>query len=182
MNRDLELKWLQTQWTLGLLSIGKLPEIATTLLCDGIESKALIELAGLTRKEPGAAELFEQALEELGCSPLEPIDAVRYYAKAISASIVASEITPLEGANRIWRAVLHVDLHGFHELDPFIYAASEIPDRPWDRKFFEDAIVEEARRWTSLDDLNARLAEPVHMDRFRPNIVVEGSEPYGEDG
>ena len=35
---------------------------------------------------------------------------------------------------------------------------------------------------TSLDDLNARLAEPVQMDRFRPNIVVEGSEPYAEDG
>jgi uncharacterized protein YcbX len=35
---------------------------------------------------------------------------------------------------------------------------------------------------TSLDDLNARLAEPVGMDRFRPNIVVEGSAPYAEDG
>jgi uncharacterized protein YcbX len=34
----------------------------------------------------------------------------------------------------------------------------------------------------SLDDLNARLAEPVEMDRFRPNIVVEGSEAYAEDG
>lgn len=147
MNTDLDLKWLRMQWTLGLLSIWKLPEIATILISHGIESKALIELAGLTQKEPGAADLFEQALEELGCSPLEPIDAVRYYAKAVSASIVASEITPLEGANRIWRAAEKVNLHGFNELDPFIYAASEIPDRPWDRKFFEDAIVEEARRW-----------------------------------
>jgi MOSC domain-containing protein len=34
----------------------------------------------------------------------------------------------------------------------------------------------------SLDDLNTRLAEPVTMDRFRPNIVVEGSEAYAEDG
>jgi uncharacterized protein YcbX len=34
----------------------------------------------------------------------------------------------------------------------------------------------------SLDDLNARLAEPVPMDRFRPNVVVEDSEPYAEDG
>lgn len=37
----------------------------------------------------------------------------------------------------------------------------------------------------SLDDLNARLAaaseSPVPMDRFRPNLVVEGSPPFAED-
>ncbi|WP_460364207.1 MOSC domain-containing protein [Actinocorallia lasiicapitis] len=34
----------------------------------------------------------------------------------------------------------------------------------------------------SLDDLNSRLAEPVPMNRFRPNLVVSGLEPFGEDG
>ncbi|MCL4235322.1 MAG: MOSC domain-containing protein [Deltaproteobacteria bacterium] len=33
----------------------------------------------------------------------------------------------------------------------------------------------------SLDDLNARLETPLPMDRFRPNIVVEGCAPYAED-
>ncbi|MDB5126438.1 MOSC N-terminal beta barrel domain-containing protein [Mucilaginibacter sp.] len=33
----------------------------------------------------------------------------------------------------------------------------------------------------SLDDLNKRLAEPLPMNRFRPNIVFEGGEPYSED-
>ena len=33
----------------------------------------------------------------------------------------------------------------------------------------------------SLDDLNARLAHPVPMNRFRPNFVVAGSEPFEED-
>lgn len=33
----------------------------------------------------------------------------------------------------------------------------------------------------SLDDLNARLADPVSMVRFRPNLVVTGTEPYAED-
>lgn len=33
----------------------------------------------------------------------------------------------------------------------------------------------------SLDDLNRRLEEPVEMRRFRPNLVVEGAEPFAED-
>ena len=33
----------------------------------------------------------------------------------------------------------------------------------------------------SLDDLNSRLAEPVPMQRFRPNLVLDGLPPYGED-
>ncbi|ADB39089.1 MOSC domain-containing protein [Spirosoma linguale] len=33
----------------------------------------------------------------------------------------------------------------------------------------------------SLDTLNQRLADPVTMQRFRPNIVVSGSLPYEED-
>jgi uncharacterized protein YcbX len=34
----------------------------------------------------------------------------------------------------------------------------------------------------SLEDLNARLPEPLPMDRFRPNLVVRGCAPYAEDG
>ena len=34
----------------------------------------------------------------------------------------------------------------------------------------------------SLEDLNGRLADPLPMNRFRPNFVVEGCGPYAEDG
>lgn len=43
---------------------------------------------------------------------------------------------------------------------------------------FPFLLVEQA----SLDDLNDRLAEPVPMDRFRPNLVVAGTEPLAADG
>jgi uncharacterized protein YcbX len=33
----------------------------------------------------------------------------------------------------------------------------------------------------SLDDLNARMADPLPMNRFRPNLVVTGCAPYAED-
>ena len=33
----------------------------------------------------------------------------------------------------------------------------------------------------ALADLNARLAQPVPMNRFRPNLVFSGGEPYEDD-
>jgi hypothetical protein len=33
----------------------------------------------------------------------------------------------------------------------------------------------------SLDDLNCRLPAPVPMNRFRPNLVISGCEPFAED-
>lgn len=53
--------------------------------------------------------------------------------------------------------------------------------QPGDIVAFADAypflVISEA----SLADLNARLEVPVVMERFRPNIVVSGSEPFAED-
>ncbi|HEX6273959.1 MAG TPA: MOSC N-terminal beta barrel domain-containing protein [Polyangiaceae bacterium] len=34
----------------------------------------------------------------------------------------------------------------------------------------------------SLADLNRRMAKPLPMTRFRPNVVVAGAEPWAEDG
>ncbi|HEK1692266.1 TPA: MOSC domain-containing protein [Pseudomonas putida] len=34
----------------------------------------------------------------------------------------------------------------------------------------------------SLQDLNRRIGRPMEMLRFRPNLVVQGAEPFAEDG
>lgn len=56
---------------------------------------------------------------------------------------------------------------------------------PGDRVGFADAYPVLIASLASLADLNQRLldagAEPVSMDRFRPNIVVQGGAPYAED-
>ncbi len=151
MSAEADLKAIQVRWVLGLVSGKDLPSIATTLLTQGIESKSLVELAGLSRTEAGAPDLFEQALHELGCIVMEPTEALKHYAKTVSASILARETSPLDGARRIWRATLYVGAHGFHDLDPFVYAASEAESRPQDRELFERAIIDEARRWRGAE-------------------------------
>jgi uncharacterized protein YcbX len=53
---------------------------------------------------------------------------------------------------------------------------------PGDRVGFADAFPFLLISQGSLDELNRRLEHPVPMDRFRPNIVVDGCEPHAEDG
>lgn len=59
-------------------------------------------------------------------------------------------------------------------LDPD-YAA------PSDQTGFADGFPFLLISQASLDDLNARLEQPLPMQRFRPNLVVSGCEPFAED-
>jgi uncharacterized protein YcbX len=46
---------------------------------------------------------------------------------------------------------------------------------------FADAYALLVVSLASLADLNTRLPAPLPMNRFRPNLVLDGVEPYGED-
>lgn len=46
---------------------------------------------------------------------------------------------------------------------------------------FSDAFAWLVISQSSLDDLNGRLPSALPMNRFRPNIVLEGTEAYAED-
>jgi uncharacterized protein YcbX len=54
--------------------------------------------------------------------------------------------------------------------------------RPGDQVAFADGFPFLLLSEESLADLNARLAAPLEMRRFRPNIVVAGAGAYAEDG
>lgn len=65
----------------------------------------------------------------------------------------------------------------------------EKPERVIDRKYapqnspvsFADAFPLHLISQMSLEDLNARLAVPVPMNRFRPNLVIDGTSAFEED-
>jgi uncharacterized protein YcbX len=54
--------------------------------------------------------------------------------------------------------------------------------QPDDHVSFADAYPILLISQASLDDLNSRLARPIPMNRFRPNLVVAGTAPFAEDG
>lgn len=54
--------------------------------------------------------------------------------------------------------------------------------QPGDKVGFADGFPLLLIGQGSLDDLSARVGRPLEMLRFRPNLVVEGSAAYAEDG
>ena len=50
------------------------------------------------------------------------------------------------------------------------------------RVSFADAFPFLLATTASLEDLNTRLDQPVPMNRFRPNLVIDGSAAFAEDG
>lgn len=54
--------------------------------------------------------------------------------------------------------------------------------QPGDEVSFADGFPLLLISQAALDDLNDRLAQPVTMTRFRPNLVVAGTVPHAEDG
>jgi uncharacterized protein YcbX len=53
--------------------------------------------------------------------------------------------------------------------------------QPGDAVGFADAFPLMMTTTASLEDLNARMDVPLPMNRFRPNIVLEGCSPWAED-
>lgn len=47
---------------------------------------------------------------------------------------------------------------------------------------FQDAYPFLVISLATLEDLNRRVAQPLQMERFRPNLVVRGVDAYAEDG
>lgn len=69
-----------------------------------------------------------------------------------------------------------------HMADQVVRPADPAFAPPGTRVSFADGFPFLLISEESLADLNDRLADPLPMNRFRPNLVVAGGEPYAEDG
>jgi hypothetical protein len=143
----MDLLLAQASWLLGELPDAQLPEeVGVRALEDGMDTPTLRVLASLTSEERSdARQRFDAVLNEFNIPRLDLAEAARLFATSVCRKIVNEGIDPIDAANLLWDVSLRVRDPLFHDLDPFIYAASEAKSRPSDVPFFRDAIVSEAR-------------------------------------
>lgn len=79
------------------------------------------------------------------------------------------------------REALGVNCHLVYIKDDIVRQCDLKYAKQGDRTGFSDGFPMLLLSQASLDDLNDRLDKPVDMRRFRPNIVVNGCEPFAED-
>jgi uncharacterized protein len=105
--------------------------------------------------------------------------------KPILASIWEDLVGTLpvgEEADRWFAEFLGVRCRLVHLPDESVRAVDPDYGRAGDRVGLADSFPFLLISEGSLADLNARLEQPLPMDRFRPNLVVAGCEPFAEDG
>ena len=164
---DLEI--FRARWTLGLLPAEHLPLAGIKALEYGLDTESSRILAGLEKFDvrDKAPALFATILDAF--PPLSMDKAALIFARGVATAILTRAVEPLVGARAIWLAADKVnESREFHDLDGFIYAASEYEERPQKGDWLAARIETEARR------LLIRLANP---DRVEYRIA---REPAGE--
>ncbi len=140
------LQLVAAKWVLGVVGAESLPESASTALVHGCDSPSLRRLAGLAGvTDIETTRLFEVALAELSIAVPKPRDAVVMLSHELANRIVSGAIAPYEGAKQIWELTLLVPQESFSQLDSFVYAASEWPERPTHRNILAEGIIATAQ-------------------------------------
>ncbi len=131
-----------------------------------------------TRIGGGALELTAPSLPTLSLPLAEegrPVDA-RVWQSELTAldqgDAAANWASEAIGApTRLVRAAAITDRHANREYAGAIHAPMG----------FADGYPVLVCNRESLAELNRRMPEPIPMERFRPNLVIDGLEPFAED-
>jgi hypothetical protein len=157
----MQLRLFQAKWQLGDLSPEKVHEEATRLLEAGLESPALITLAGaIEASSRGELDsLISTALTELGAAPMSDTDARWTLVFDTAERLVAKDEVPEHGARKLWDLATDLEWPG-QPLDYFGYLGADYGDGPmWsveDAAWFDARILETAQEL--LDEREAILA------------------------
>jgi hypothetical protein len=148
MQADNRIRQALVSRALGLLPRSALPGLAADLMVAGLDTPSLLELSISDPDHDDLDALFRRMMQELHVQDVGREQALREYAAHVSDRVLHGACTPYEGAKEIWSVLLKNPVQGFHELDGFVYSASEMEDRPEDKEFFERAIRIECEKWS----------------------------------
>ncbi len=111
--------------------------------------------------------------------PLQPSDS-----KVISVTVWRDQCDAVpagEEADAWFSEFLGIPCQLVQMTDDLVRGVDPGFGQPGDEVSFADGFPLLLLCEASLNDLNSRLDEAVSMRRFRPNLVVDGEQPYAED-
>jgi uncharacterized protein YcbX len=133
--------------------------------------KVRIESDGLVVDAPGMSSL------DVPFRPLEGrLMLTRVWNDLVESRMVGG------GADRWFSEFLDVRCKLVYLPDGSVRPVDPAYGEPGDRVGLADGFPFLLISNASLANLNARLDHPLPMNRFRPNLVVGGCEPFAEDG
>ena len=157
----MDLRTLQARWRLGMIRSDELPELATELLTGGIDSPAIVELAGLLRPTFWeASPVVERAFREGQLAPVSREEALWRIAYATARDILDGEVTPREGATTLWYICTDLDMP--EPLRYFVYLGADYGEGPREPEeqaaWFDERIRETAQEL--IDEMPADGQSP----------------------
>jgi hypothetical protein len=161
----MDLRTLQAQWTLEMVPPEQMPDHATDLLVRGIESPAVIELAGMVRPSFWeVSPVVERAFREAGLPALSREEALWRVAYATARSILDDLTAPREGATLLWQICNELDMP--EPLRYFVYLAADYGEGP--------GTPEEEAAWfdTRIRETAQELLTAMPADGESPPRVV----------
>jgi hypothetical protein len=99
-----DLTLLAAQYALDVLDVDSLKDIAIQAVCDGIDGRSMVYLAGKTTVDTPAElrELFVAALREHGQPIPSRLDAVKRIVRDVAARVAEGRIAPSAGASEMF--------------------------------------------------------------------------------
>lgn len=155
-------RWMLVDATGKFVTQREFPAMATL--------QAIPNLVGLTLRAPGRADC-EVAIPPAG-APRVPVTVW----KSDLALPVADD-----GVNAWCSRTLRHEVRLVYLDDDALRVQTSSHARAGDVVSLADGFPLLITTTASLDALNARMEQPLPMDRFRPNLVIDGAEAWQED-
>ncbi|QWX85022.1 MOSC domain-containing protein [Cellulophaga sp. HaHaR_3_176] len=103
------------------------------------------------------------------------ISTIKLFNKEVVGTLFA------ESANNWISTFLKDDFRLVYIEDDYNYLQEKNGGRPEEKKGYADATPVHLISLTTLEYLNSKLTKKVGVRNFRPNIVIDGVEPFEED-
>ncbi len=130
-----------------------------------------------------ATEVLDDGLR-LSRPDAEPLMVQRPINSPTTVTVWKDECTAVDAGDEAaewFSQLLQLPCRLFYQPDDAIRPVNPRYGQPRDHTSFADGFPFLLTNEMSLQELNERLPSPITMNRFRPNIVINGHTPFAED-